>query len=281
MGMEVVTVETKLVHVQKRIDDLEALANEVAALAARLKDDEKVQPDLSVNGQRWYRGAREILVQAKSSALEEFDQCYDSSKVPLRPGTTHRGGHFTDIEQYISIGTHNSWDQRHWFGDEKQQNRENYHGLFCKEFQKARALLLSVIDEIWSRELPVKTQLSFELVADEFATAERILQEAKGQEVFHRVSGVIARVALERHLFTVADQRAIVITVNPPQKKKPEAQDAIVSLRKAAVITAIQQSQLEMLFKIGNNCAHPQEIIDPVDIEKMINEGKHLASVIL
>ena len=66
-------MQSKLVHVQKRTDELEALANEIAALAARLKDDEKVQPDLSVKGQRWYRGAREILVQAKSSALEEFE----------------------------------------------------------------------------------------------------------------------------------------------------------------------------------------------------------------
>ena len=118
-------------------------------------------------------------------------------------------------------------------------------------------------------------------MADEFATADTILLEAKGQEVFVRVSGVIARVALERHLFTVIDQRGILITVNPPHKKKPEAQDAIVSLRKEGVITAIQQSQLETLFKIGNNCAHPQEIIDPTDVEKMINDGKQLASVIL
>jgi hypothetical protein len=168
-----------------------------------------------------------------------------------------------------------------WLGDEKRQNRENYYSLFHENFQKARALLLSVIDEIWSRELPITTQLSFELVADEFTTAEIILLEAKGQEVFHRVSGMIARVALERHLFTVADQRGIVITVNPPHKKKPEAQDAIVSLRKAALITAVQQSQLETLLKIGNNCAHPQEIVDPADIEKMINDGKQLASVIL
>lgn len=251
-------MQTKLVQVQQRIDELEALANEVAALAARLKDGEKVQPDLSVNGQRWYRGAREILVQARSSALEEFDQCYDSSRVPVRAGAVLGGRHFTDIEQYISTNTDSSW-----FVDQSRQDRENQYGLFSKDFQKARALLISVIDEIWSRELSVTTQLSFELVVDEFTTAEAILLEAKGQEVFHRVSGMIARVALERHLFTVADQRGIVITANPPHKKKPEAQDAIVSLKKAGIITAIQQSQLETLFKIGNNCAHPQEKASP------------------
>ncbi len=273
-------MQTKLVQVQRRIDELEALADEVAVLAARLKEDGDVQPDLSVKGQRWYRGAREILVQAKSSALQELDQCYDSSIVRVRVGVSS-GRSFTDIEQYISIGTNSTWVNAHWHGDKSRENRENYHALFNKYFRQARALLLSVIDEILSRELPVTTQLSFELVADEFTTAETILREAKGQEAFHRVSGVIARVALERHLFTVADQRGIAITVNPPNKKKPEAQDAIVSLRKAGLITAIQQSQLDTLFKIGNNCAHPKEIIEPADVEKMIKDGKQLASVIL
>jgi hypothetical protein len=141
--------------------------------------------------------------------------------------------------------------------------------------------LLSVIDELRSRELPITTELSFALVDDEFTTAETILQQANGQEVFQRVSGVIARVALERHLFTVADQRNIVITVNPPHKKKPDAQDVIISLRKAGLITAIQQSQLEMLFRIGNNCAHPQEIINAADIRQMVREGKQLAAVLL
>ncbi len=274
-------MQTKLIQVQKRIDDLEALADEVAVLAARIKDGEEAQPDLSINGQRWYRGAREVLVQAKSSALEEFDQCYNSTVTSPRRGMQIGARNFTDIEHYIAIGTDSSWVKLRWSGDQQRSNRENYHAFFSKQFLKTRALLRSVIDEVYSRELPVATQLSFELVADEFSTAETILREAKGQEVFHRVSGVIARVALERHLFTVADQKGIVITVNPPHKKKPEAQDAIISLRKAGVITAIQQSQLESLLKIGNNCAHPQEIIEPADIERMIKDGKQLASVIL
>jgi hypothetical protein len=270
-------VQTKLVQLQKRIGELEALADEVAVLAEHLKDDKDIQPDLSTKGQRWYRGAREILVQSNSSALAEFEQCYDSSNVPIRAGAVLSRRHFTDIEQYISINR----DSIRWSGDANKQRREEYYGKFLRDFRKASALLLSVIDEIRSRELPITTQLSFELVDNEFTTAETILREAKGQEVFQRVSGVIARVALERHLFTVADQRKIVITVNPPHKRKPEAQDVIISLRKAGAITAIQQSQLEMLFRIGNNCAHPKEIINEADIERMLRDGKQLASVIL
>ncbi len=274
-------MQTKLVQVQSRIDDLDALANEVISLAARLKDGDNVQPDLLNKGHRWYRGAREMLVQAASSALAEFDECYDSSKTPIRPGVPLGRRNITDIEHYISIGTNNSWDAMYWFGDQQKQNRENYHSIFSRAFQKARALLLSVIDEILSRELPVRTQLSFELVVDEFGAADAILLEGKGQEVFERASGVIARVALERHLFTVEDQHGIAVATNPPSKRKAEAQDAIVSLRKAGLITAIQQSQLETLFRIGNNCAHPKEIINFTDIEKLITEGRQLASVIL
>ncbi len=271
---------SKLVQFQKRITDLEVLAGEIQILAERLSKGEKVQPDLSVKGQRWYRGAREILVQTNSSSLEEFDQCYDTSKILRRGSGGSSMRHFTDIGLYINLGT-NSYHDANWPGPGQEAKGREYLGLFSEEFQKARALLLSVLDEILSKELPVKTQLSFEVAADEFATAEAIFKNANSEEVFYRVSGVIVRVALERHLFTVADDRGIKIFVNPPNKKKPEAQDVIISLKNAGVISAIQQSQLESLFKVGNNCAHPKEQIVAVDIERLIRESKQLASIIL
>lgn len=271
-------MQSKLIQLQTRIKELESLADEVYALGERLSKGEKVQPDLSRKGQRWYRGAREILVQLKSSTLQEFDECYDTSKILGRGGlgTNHR--HYTDIGLYIDIGT-NTYHQANWPANEAQ-GRE-YFGHFLELFQKARSLLMSVFEEILSRELPIKSQLSFEVAADEFATAEAIFKNAGGEEVFLRVSGVIVRVALERHLFTVAEDRNIPIAVNPPSKKRAEAQDVIISLKNANVITPIQQSQLETLFKIGNNCAHPKEAINQIDVEKLIKEGKELASVIL
>jgi predicted transcriptional regulator len=59
---------------------------------------------------------------------------------------------------------------------------------------------------------------------------------------------MIGRVALERHLFTVAEAKAVTIEVNPPTKKAT-AQDAMNSLGKAGVITKIQKSELESLFR--------------------------------
>ncbi|MFZ1074987.1 MAG: hypothetical protein WAN50_01295 [Minisyncoccia bacterium] len=273
-------MSSKLVQLQKRIADLEVLADEAQALAERLSKGEKVQPDLSVKGQRWYRGAREILVQANSSALEEFDQCYDTSKFPRRGNGIPSRRSYTDIGQYINIGT-NSYHEANWPGPGQEAKGHEYLGLFSQYFSTARALLLSVVEEVLSRELPVKTQLSFEVAADEFATAETIFKNANGEEVFYRVSGMIARVALERHLFTVADDHGVKIAVNPPGKKKADVQDVITSLKNSSVISPIQQSQLESLFKVGNNCAHPKEQVIPADVERLIREARALAAIIL
>jgi hypothetical protein len=66
-----------------------------------------------------------------------------------------------------------------------------------------------------------------------------------------------------------------------PPTKKPAAQDALNALAKQNVITAIQKSEWELLFKIGNHCAHPKETVVPGDVEKIVIRGRELASVIL
>jgi hypothetical protein len=47
----------------------------------------------------------------------------------------------------------------------------------------------------------VKTALSFEVASSEIDSAQEVLDNASGAEAFLRASGVIARMALERHLF--------------------------------------------------------------------------------
>jgi hypothetical protein len=151
---------------------------------------------------------------------------------------------------------------------------------FLRLFSKARALLQSCVAELESRELPIRAQLSFTVAADEFDTAGQLLGASNGEPIF-RASGVIARVALERHLFTVAESRSIKIQVNPPTKKKPDVEDVITTLVKQSVITPIQDSELRSLFKVGNNCAHPKEPVNAADVGRLIERGRALASVIL
>jgi hypothetical protein len=249
-----------LVRLRERVRELNALAGEVLVLAERLStQDATAQPDLAIKGQQWFRGARELLVQQKYSGLKDFDLCYS---------TPH---YYVDIGRYLK-------------SDPSEFSASGYKDalrLFKKAFLEAQALLQALEYEILSRELPVKTELSFEVAATEMETAQDLLVNAKGVEVFTRASGVIARVALERHLFTVADSRKLSIATNPPSKKHPDIEDVLQTLQKNGVITAIQKSQFDSLFKVANNCAHPKEVVTQDDVERLLREGKQLASLIV
>jgi hypothetical protein len=47
------------------------------------------------------------------------------------------------------------------------------------------------------------------------------------------------------------------------------------------VISAIQKSELETLFRIGNHCAHPKEAVKAPDVENLIVRGKGMAATIV
>jgi len=261
---------TKLLQVEIRLKELKKLAKEVLVLAEKMTLGKNVQPEFSLKGQRWYRGAREILVQNKFSGIEEFDNCYEHYW-ERRSGTTGSRA-FSDIEQFIKMGL----DSRTVYS----QNKKDHYDLFLGCFHKAQSLLESVMDEILSREMPIISQLSFSLTASEFEKAEELLNSSTDITII-RASGVVVRVALERHLLTVIETRSIKIICNPPNKPHPTADDLLVTLLKNNVITAIQKSELESLFKIGNNCAHPKEVVKSEDVNRLILRGKELASSIL
>jgi hypothetical protein len=181
--------QTAFVQLKNRIAELESMAGEIEALALRLTTGNDVQPELSNKGQQWYRGCREVMVQQGYSGKDEFDQYYDR--------------HRADLKNYFLSESRNGISMGHtWYED------------FTSSFMAARALVSAVHSEVRSRELPVKTALSYVVSASEFDTAERMLDEGKGEEVFIRASGMIAGVALERHLFTVAEERSIPVVAS-------------------------------------------------------------------
>jgi hypothetical protein len=260
----------ELFQLKKRMDELNNLAWEIDSTARLLKDGTQVQPRFSEIVQKWYRGSRELLVQNQFSGLKEFEGCYEYWVESMGRTTTRA---HTDIERYSLLGLVDS-------GVYSLANAGSHFDLFLRLFTKARALIASCIDEVTSRELPVKTQLSFEVASDEFQAADEILN-ASDAEPLIRAAGVIARVALERHLFTVIDVRKLPMIVNPPTKKKAEASDALITLVKNSVINAIQRSELESLFTIANHCAHPRETVTKDDVKRLISRGRELASLIV
>jgi hypothetical protein len=242
----------KLLQLEERIRALELLADEVGQLSKKQsKQPLSGQPELNIKGQRWYRGARELMVQQQFSGLAEFEQYY------------------VQILKDI-IGGH----------PQVTGSPEMYEE-FMVTFNAARALLFAVVDEIESRELPLKTQLSFAVSADEFDRASELVSAAACDGAILRAGGVVGRVALERHLWTVVDARGITVLKNPPHKKRAEVSDVLVTLVKAGVVTSVQKSELDSLFAVANNCAHPKEAVNQSDVERLIKRGRELASIIL
>ena len=259
-------MSTRLVALRNRVVEIEKLADELLELAEKLSNGENVQPALSVAGQKWYRGARALLVQNNFSEMDEFDDCYiHYAEMGGKKQYTTMG-----IEYYIKLmpGHHNV------------NAGENFRH-FQAHLLKARSLVLALEQELLSRELPIVTELSLELAASEFERAQQVLDQSQGDEVLMRVAGVIARIALERHLFTVADNRRITIVVNPPTKKKAELEDVIQTLVKNGVVTAVQRSHLTTLVTIANNCAHPKEKVNYADVERLVKGAREEAAVIV
>jgi Domain of unknown function (DUF4145) len=256
-------MSSHLTQLEKRIAELEVLAEMVVALARNFAAGN--QPgDLPTKGEEWYRGARSLLVTHQFSGLPEFDLCYRSSVTLL--GKTEPVS--WSIESFI-----------HSMNANKMYLATTLP-FFLQTFGKARALLRACVSEVKSRELPITTELSFAVSQDEFETAENLL-DSSNEESIIRASGVVARVALERHLLVVAESRAIQIPKNPPHKPKIDVSDILNALRKDNVITSIQKSELDSLFTVGNHCAHPSETVTVADVERLIQRGKELASVIL
>ncbi len=242
-------MQTKLLQLEQRLRGLEELADEIAALVQQYSAGNNVQPDLNTKGQYWYRGARELLVQQNYSGLQDFDQLWASA-----------------IKDVIEEG---------WLIT--PANVE----YFPSWFRKARSLLAALAEEMKSRELPVRSQLSFAVSAEEFERASELLAASAMDEALIRASGVVARVALERHLWTLIETHGIPVHRNPPSKKKPDTQDLLTTLVKANILNPVQKSELDSLFTIANNCAHPKEVVVKGDVERLIKRGRELAALLI
>jgi len=248
-------MRTKLIQLEQRVQELERNAREISAMARKFEagGNDNLQPELSIKGRTWHLAALGLIEKLYPERVEWFENCYNSS-----------GG----MTKFLNAISSRAFEKRHYLN-------------FLTSFADARGLVLGSLERAKSLEFDAFIQVSSSLVSDEFETARQLFDAANGDESILRAAGALARVALERHLHTIADARGVTITFNPPSKKKAEAQDVVNSLAKAGVVTAIQKSELETLFRIGNHCAHPKEAVRPNDVEKLIVRGKEMAATIV
>jgi hypothetical protein len=261
-------MSSHLKQLEARIKELEKLYAEVLLSGQAYADgDPKGSADLSQKGEEWYRGVRALLVRENFSGLEAFDWCYEAYYPDIHDKTKMARdssciSYFIHVRLFSPMSTKSSLP------------------YFSQSMAKARALLNACISEVKSRELSLLGELSFVVAADEFETASNLLQSSQ-EETITRASGVIARVALERHFRTVAQEHGVGIVKNPPTKAHPDFTDITLSLKNASVITEVQRARLDVLYRIGNNCAHPKEAVNRHDVEELIRDGSSFVGLIL
>ena len=254
-------------QLEARIKELDKLYAEVLLSAQSHADgDPKGTADLKQKGEEWYRGARALLERENFSGLQGFDWCYDAYHPDIYDKTKMTRS-FSCISYFV-YASYNS-----------MSTKINLP-FFCETMAKGRALLNACLSEVKSRELSLLGELSFVVAADEFETASNLLQSSP-QETITRASGVIARVALERHFRTVAQEHGVSIVKNPPTKAHPDFTDITLSLKNAGVVTEVQRARLDVLYRIGNNCAHPKEVVNRHDVEELIRDAKSFAGLIV
>ncbi len=260
-------MSSKLTQLEKRVAELNALGIEVIKLGGLLGNGKWLEGSaIGEKGEEFYRGARGLLEAQGFSGLAAFDWCYyayhtdvlDKSKTKMD---------FSCISSFIHNRILNS-----------MHVKAIYPG-FAATMAKAIALVKSCVAEVKSRELPIKSELSFVVVSDEFETAGEILKSSNN-EALVRASGVIAGVALERHFRTVCEERSVPAVKNPPGKAHSDFSDVILALRNASIITEVQRSRLETLYKIRTNCAHPKEVVNRDDVDELIRDGKSFTALI-
>lgn len=204
-------MSSRLKQLEARIAELEKLAAEVVRLGGFLAEGKFLETTTLQNkAEEWYRGARALLEKENFSGLNDFDQCYRFHY----PDPLNKAQTTVDWSCIWAYVYHPALNAEHF--------KLNFP-YFAQKVAKGTALLRSCVSEVKSRELSMLGELSFVVAADEFETAHNLLKSSQDETIL-RASGVVARVALERHFRTVALERGVTITTNPP-KKAPKGRD--------------------------------------------------------
>ena len=117
----------------------------------------------------------------------------------------------------------------------------------------------------------IKIQISYEFIADEYEQAE-LLYESD----FYRTAGVIAGVALERHVKTLCESHSVEVEKNSPNKRIANFSDYINTLKKAGIINEVKRKEFEFLYGIRTSCSHADDV-NKDDIKRLLERGKEIA----
>jgi len=206
---------------------------------------------LAADYESWYNAANELVNANLPKRTNDFESYY---KYKTNSG---HGGLFFDMQ------FHQSYENP----DGKTQAAKSIqHQLDCQ-----RNILNSIPGAIKARGLDLFTAISHDLVNSEIGCADNIFKKDKTHEYCLRVAGILAGIALERHLKTRCESELGSLPENPTLAP------LINALYKAKKITLNQKQYLEAIATTRNDCAHATASVNRTMIgEAISNVRKHL-----
>lgn len=143
---------------------------------------------------------------------------------------------------------------------------DRYCGLLRRVISRQKNILLSIPPKLETERLKVRKGISDEIVSEEIYQAKRLWDDGN-----IRAAGVVAGVAIERHLLTLCEVSDRDLEFNHS--------DGICSLaetlNQAGEITNTKNSQLGYLSNIRNDCAHANEDEpDMREVERLIQQSE-------
>lgn len=246
-----VTGGGKLEQVEEKINDLVKQLEEINSALYGLAQDSTSGKKIKTDRIDW---------GTVDEVDEEYEIWYNQALTLVSEYIPEREGDFR--------GAYSDMDELLHFDGMEYTKADRYCGILRRVISRQKNILLSIPPKLETERLKVRKGVSDEIITEELYQAKDLWDEGNV-----RAAGVVAGIALERHLLTLCEVSG--------RDLEYEYSDGIRSLAEtlydAGDITSTKKSQLGYLADIRNDCAHAnQEEPDNREAERLIKQAEDL-----
>ncbi|WP_363463664.1 hypothetical protein [Halogeometricum borinquense] len=238
-------------RIESKIDSLTEQADSFAAGAFDIADDCASRGTIKTENIDWVR---------VENLIEKYELWYNEALTLVSAYLPKREPDFVQAYSNLSSVMH--------FDGCNYTKLAEYNSLLRRNLTTQRNLLRSIPSKLDAEELRVRVGISAEITTEEVYQAKELFEDS-----LIRPAGVVAGVALERHLITKCEvsERDIEYEYDFGIKALADA------LYDADVISKTQHGQIEYLGKLRNKCAHADED-EPTrsEVDRLITQTENL-----
>lgn len=202
-------------------------------LGVKAKEFIQAFPKFEDDYQAWYSEARTLVRQLLPDRIEDFTRYYEKPKT--RKDLTSENYAIEDYLQGLTVS----------FGGEKIVGPD----AAIPRFRQQLSIVKAIQGRLRSSLFEIRQLAQADLFDSELDAAKEL---AKNK--FHRASGVVAGVVLERHLKEVCGNHGVAL-----RKRSPQISDLNNALKDANVVDVAQWRFIQHLGDLRNLCAHDKK----------------------